>query len=195
MAAARALAELAREDVVEEVERAYGKRALHASGPEYLLPKPIDPRILVRESAAVARQAIEEGVARRPLESEGVPGEPHRPPRHRPGDAARHDPERPAAQAARRLLRGHERDDPARVQHPRWRRASRRPILLGRESEVREAIERLGLGLGGVQIVEPAREPALRGLRRRVLPHAPPPRRDARRRRAAPAPDRHSSPP
>ena len=68
MAAARALAELAREDVVEEVERAYGKERF-SFGPEYLLPKPIDPRILVRESAAVAQQAIEEGVARRPLES------------------------------------------------------------------------------------------------------------------------------
>jgi len=58
VAAARALAELAREDVVEEVERAYGKERF-TFGPEYLLPKPIDPRILVRESAAVARQAIE----------------------------------------------------------------------------------------------------------------------------------------
>ncbi|HSD66030.1 MAG TPA: phosphate acyltransferase, partial [Vicinamibacteria bacterium] len=68
MAAARALAELAREDVVEEVERAYGRERF-TFGPEYLLPKPIDPRILVRESAAVAQQAIEEGVARRPVES------------------------------------------------------------------------------------------------------------------------------
>ncbi len=63
IAAARALAELAREEVVEEVERAYGDE--HFSfGPEYLLPKPIDPRILVYESSAVAQQAIKEGVAR-----------------------------------------------------------------------------------------------------------------------------------
>lgn len=69
VAAARALAELAREEVVEEVERAYGNR--HFSfGPEYLLPKPIDPRILVRESAAVAKRAVEEGVARRPVDLE-----------------------------------------------------------------------------------------------------------------------------
>jgi len=69
LAAARALAELAREEVIEEVERAYGNE--HFSfGPEYLLPKPIDPRILVWESAAVARQAIEEGVASRPVDNE-----------------------------------------------------------------------------------------------------------------------------
>ena len=42
LAAARALAELAREDVVEEVERAYGDERF-SFGPEYLLPKPIDP--------------------------------------------------------------------------------------------------------------------------------------------------------
>jgi malate dehydrogenase (oxaloacetate-decarboxylating)(NADP+) len=69
IAAARALADLAREDVVEEVERAYGNERF-SFGPEYLLPKPIDPRILIRESAAVAEQAVAEGVARRPLERE-----------------------------------------------------------------------------------------------------------------------------
>ena len=69
LAAARSLADLGREEVVEEVSRAYGGAPL-SFGPEYLLPRPIDPRILVRESAAVARRAVEEGVARKPLEAE-----------------------------------------------------------------------------------------------------------------------------
>ena len=77
IAAARALADLAREEVVEEVERAYGNE--HFSfGPEYLLPKAIDPRILVRMSTAVARQAIQEGVARLRGPERNIPGEPHR---------------------------------------------------------------------------------------------------------------------
>ena len=80
VAAARALAELAREDVVDEVSRAYNYERF-SFGPEYLLPKPIDPRILVRESAAVARQAVADGVARRPLDDGGLPGEPGRPAR------------------------------------------------------------------------------------------------------------------
>jgi malate dehydrogenase (oxaloacetate-decarboxylating)(NADP+) len=69
VAAARALADLAREDVVEEVERAYGAGRF-SFGPEYLLPKAIDPRILVWESSAVAQQAILDGVARRPTAAE-----------------------------------------------------------------------------------------------------------------------------
>ena len=53
--------------MVEEVSRAYNYERM-SFGPEYLLPKPIDPRILIRESAAVARQAAAEGVARKPLD-------------------------------------------------------------------------------------------------------------------------------
>src|SRR5512137_386638 len=50
VAAARSLAELAREDVVDEVSRAYNYERM-SFGPEYLLPKSIDPRLLIRESA------------------------------------------------------------------------------------------------------------------------------------------------
>ncbi len=67
IAAAKALADLAREDVVEEVERAYGDERF-SFGPEYLLPKPVDPRILLYESSAVAEQAVKEGVARVPVD-------------------------------------------------------------------------------------------------------------------------------
>ncbi|AEJ60917.1 malic protein NAD-binding protein [Spirochaeta thermophila DSM 6578] len=66
MAAARALAELAREPVPEEVSRAYGG-VRFAFGPEYIVPKPFDPRVIAYESVAVARAACEEGVARRPI--------------------------------------------------------------------------------------------------------------------------------
>jgi malate dehydrogenase (oxaloacetate-decarboxylating)(NADP+) len=158
-AAARALADLAREDVVEDVERAYGSPGL-SFGPEYLLPKPIDPRILIRESAAVAQRAIEDGVARRPV----------------PGDVYQQS-------LAVRLGTGRET---MREMILRARRESFRvvfseggnptilracgmladegiasPILLGREEEVRGAAERLRLDLGGVTIVDPDRSPRL----------------------------------
>ena len=167
MAAARALAELAREEVVEEVERAYGTRALQLRARSTCCPSRSTRGSWCASRPRWPRQAIAEGVARRPLESEGVRGEPDRPPRHRPRDAARHDPERAAAEAARRLLRGDERDDPARLQPSSIDEGIASPILLGRESEVREAIERLGLDLGGVQIDRPGAQPALRRLRRR----------------------------
>ncbi len=69
------------------------RRERSASGRSTLLPKPIDPRILVRESAAVAAQAIAEGVARRPPGDRDLPGEPRRAPRHRPRDHAPADPQ------------------------------------------------------------------------------------------------------
>ena len=157
LAAARSLARLAREDVVEEVEKAYGNE--HFSfGPEYLLPKPIDPRILVWESSGVSQQAIEEKVAGRPVETTA----------HQESLAAR-------LGTGREMLRGlmlRARQEKFRVVFSQGSndtilRASRIlqdegiaiPILLGREDEVRKAADRLGLDLGGVDVVDPERSP------------------------------------
>jgi malate dehydrogenase (oxaloacetate-decarboxylating)(NADP+) len=61
-AATQALADLAREDVPDSVMKAYGVSRLHF-GPDYLIPKPFDHRVLLWEAAAVARAAMETGVA------------------------------------------------------------------------------------------------------------------------------------
>jgi malate dehydrogenase (oxaloacetate-decarboxylating)(NADP+) len=66
VAATRALAELAREPVPDSVLRAYDLDRL-SFGPEYLIPKPFDPRVLWRVAPAVARAAMEEGLARAPI--------------------------------------------------------------------------------------------------------------------------------
>lgn len=157
LAAARSLADLGREEVVEEVSRAYGGAPL-SFGPEYLLPRAIDPRILVRESAAVARRAVEEGVAQKPLEAGA----------YQESLTVRLGTGR---ELLRRLLVA------ARQERPRvafaegtsetvLRAASilleegvARPILLGPEAEVRAELERLGLDAAGVTIVDPARSP------------------------------------
>lgn len=157
LAAARALADLAREEVIEEVSRAYG-RGRFSFGPEYLLPKPIDPRILVRESTAVARQAVADGVARNPI-----------------------DPARYEESLIVRLGTGREimrrlivkaRQERTRVVLPDGtaetviRAASvlcdegiAQPILLGSEEEIRAAGDRLAVDLGGTTIVDPLRSP------------------------------------
>src|SRR5207247_512412 len=62
MAATRALASLAREEVPESVMRAYGLERLRF-GPDYLIPKPFDPRVLLWVAPAVAWAAIGSGVA------------------------------------------------------------------------------------------------------------------------------------
>jgi len=67
IAAAEALAELAREPVPEEVAAAYGGRA-HSFGRDYIIPAPFDPRLMETVSAAVAEAAVRSGVAQRPIE-------------------------------------------------------------------------------------------------------------------------------
>ncbi len=67
LAAARALAELAREDVPDEVAAAYQGLKL-SFGRDYIIPTPFDPRLISRIPVAVARAAMETGVARRTIE-------------------------------------------------------------------------------------------------------------------------------
>ncbi len=65
IAAARALAALAREDVPDEVAVAYGARPKY--GPDYIIPVPFDPRLISDIPPAVAKAAMDSGVARRPI--------------------------------------------------------------------------------------------------------------------------------
>ena len=69
MAAARALAALAHEDVPDSVLAAYGQESIKF-GKDYLIPKPLDPRVLLWVAPAVAEAAMQSGVARRQLEIE-----------------------------------------------------------------------------------------------------------------------------
>jgi malate dehydrogenase (oxaloacetate-decarboxylating)(NADP+) len=159
IAAARALAELAREEVPEEVSRAYGN-VVFQFGAEYLLPKPVDPRILVWESAAVAEQAVAEGVAQ-----------------HRPDTARYRDTLAVRVGTGRELLRQvileTRRLQPRIVLPDGTSRAILgaasilidegigTPILLGNDEEVRGVAAGLGLELRGASIVDPLMDPRL----------------------------------
>jgi|TARA_B110000971_G_scaffold139258_1_gene142399 malate dehydrogenase (oxaloacetate-decarboxylating)(NADP+) len=65
IACARALAELAREEVPDEVALAYGTKL--SFGRDYIIPTPFDPRLIYRIPPAVARAGMDTGVARRPI--------------------------------------------------------------------------------------------------------------------------------
>ncbi len=65
MAAALALASLAKEPVPDEVRKAYGRD--FEFGPEYIVPKPFDPRVIEWEAVAVAKAACDEGLAAKPI--------------------------------------------------------------------------------------------------------------------------------
>ena len=66
LAAVRAIAELAQAETSEQVALAYGIESI-SFGPEYIIPRPFDPRLIARVAPAVARAAMESGVATRPL--------------------------------------------------------------------------------------------------------------------------------
>jgi malate dehydrogenase (oxaloacetate-decarboxylating)(NADP+) len=159
LAAARALAELAREEVPEEVSRAYGNMVFQF-GPEYLLPKPVDPRILVWESAAVAEQAIREGVATHTVEQD----------HYRDKLMIRVGPGR---ELLRQVILEARRIQPRIVLPDATNRAVLgaatlmveeglgSPILLGNEEAVRGAAARFGLELRGTALVDPQNDPRL----------------------------------
>ncbi|MBU1257805.1 MAG: NADP-dependent malic enzyme, partial [Alphaproteobacteria bacterium] len=65
VAAAHAIAELAREQVPEEVAKAYGRS--HSFGPDYIIPAPFDPRLMEVVPSAVAQAAMDSGVAQKPI--------------------------------------------------------------------------------------------------------------------------------
>lgn len=68
LAAVKALAELAQKDVPDSVSEAYSNRHFHF-GPDYIIPKPFDPRVLINVAPAVAKAAMDSGVAQRSIEN------------------------------------------------------------------------------------------------------------------------------
>ena len=144
MAAARALAALVHEDVPDSVLSAYGLSSLKF-GREYLIPKPLDPRVLLWVAPAVAEAAMQSGVARRQLDlaayrealiqRQGV----GRQVRSNIMNAARYGPRQrivfPEGEQTK-IIRA-----AARVQEENIGV----PILLGREEQIRGKIEELGL--------------------------------------------------
>lgn len=72
IAAAKALAELAKEEVSKEVKEAYPDEELAGFGEEYVIPKPLDPRVVPRVAEAVAKAGISTGVARKEMDPKEV---------------------------------------------------------------------------------------------------------------------------
>jgi malate dehydrogenase (oxaloacetate-decarboxylating)(NADP+) len=154
LAATRALADLTKEDVPDSVMRAYGVDSMRF-GPNYIIPSPFDPRVLTWEAPAVARAAMETGVARIQIDLDAYPD-----------------------QLAARLGRGREvmrsviaraKKDSKRIVFPEGEvvkilRAAERlvdeeiakPILLGRPDVIRGRMRDLGLEMEGIEMIDPA---------------------------------------
>ncbi|MDH3699946.1 MAG: NADP-dependent malic enzyme [Alphaproteobacteria bacterium] len=148
IAAAQALAELAREDVPDEVDAAYGGTRLRY-GPEYIIPVPFDPRLISAVPAAVAQAAMDSGVARRPIEDMDA---------YRQKLSARLDPAmsslqfiytRVSANPRRVVFAEGEEDRVIRAAVAFRNAGYGMPILIGRENRVQETVDRLGIETNG----------------------------------------------
>ena len=153
VAAARALAELTKEDVPDSVLRAYGLDGL-SFGPDYLIPKPLDPRVPLRVAPAVAAAAIASGVARIPLDMAAYVEELAN--RLTRGREVMSVVTRKAQTAPKRVVfsEGEERKIISAAARIRRERIGV-PILLGREQVIRERMAELRVDVP-IDIVDPA---------------------------------------
>ncbi len=144
IACAQALADLAREDVPDEVALAYGKSL--SFGRDYIIPTPFDPRLIHRIPPAVARAGMATGAARRPIvDMEG----------YEAGLKSRMDPTasilrsiNSRARAAQARMIFSEGDDPRvlRAAVTYQRSGFGKALVVGRENDVKAKLEAAGLG-------------------------------------------------
>ncbi|MGH8871473.1 MAG: NADP-dependent malic enzyme [Acidimicrobiia bacterium] len=161
IAAVHALADLAREPVPDSVLRAYDLDRL-SFGPEYLIPKPFDPRVLWRVAPAVARAAMEEGLARAPIDDfdEYI---------------TQLQTRFNASYGLINAITTRAMEQPKRVVYPhaedvRMIRAARRvadegianAVLLGDVSRITDLAEDAGISIDGIEVVDHIREEAER---------------------------------
>lgn len=157
VAASISLAELAKEDIPDEVVDAYGLEHLEF-GREYIIPKPFDPRVLIWEATAVAKAAMDTGVAGTKIDID----------EYRDKLEARLGKSRELM----RTIMNKARKNPKRIVFPegesdRIIRASSqiisegiaKPILLGDPDNIKENAERLHISLDGVEIIKPNKSP------------------------------------
>jgi len=159
LAATRALAELAKQDVPDAVRRAYGVEDLRF-GRDYFIPKPFDSRVLIWVASAVAEAAIRSGVAQEVIDIEEY--------------KERLERRLGKARELIRIMIHKAQRQPKRVvfpegEQPKILRACQilideriaEPILLGREKVIRELAESLRLRLDKARIINPADHPRL----------------------------------
>ena len=151
IAAARALAALAREDVPDEVAKAYKVERLQY-GREYIIPTPFDPRLISWVPPFVAQAAIDSGVARRPIAQQDG---------YRQMLARRLDPTAALQQRISASIRAEQKtivfaegEEPAviRAAHSFQTQGLGKAILVARENVVAENMKELGIPAGSLEV-------------------------------------------
>ena len=169
LACVKAIAELARAEQSDIVAAAYGNSDLHF-GPDYIIPSPFDPRLIVKIAPAVAKAAMESGVATRPIEDLAAYAASLSDFVYQSGIVMK-----PVFSAAKRIPAEFKRVLYAEGEDERVLHAARvvideelaRPILIGRPSVIEMRIQKIGLNLvpgRDFDIINPESDPRYREL-------------------------------
>ncbi|MGE5235874.1 MAG: NADP-dependent malic enzyme [Acidobacteriota bacterium] len=158
LAAAHALADLAKEDVPDSVIRVYGGAPIKF-GRDYLIPKPFDYRVLLWEAPAVAEAAIRTGVARKPFSS-------------REEYVRELDARLSRTRQVMQVVLDRAKAEPKRIvfaegTHPKIVRAAKilvdericKPVLLGDEATIRALMKEYEIAAGEVEVCQPVAHP------------------------------------
>ena len=171
LAAVEAIAELARMEASEVVARAYGGSA-PVFGPDYIIPKPFDPRLILQVAPAVARAAMESGVAEDPItDFDAYRSELERFV-FRSGQLMRPVFEAARKTAARVVYTEGEDERVLRAVQTVVDEQIAQPVLLGRRDEIARRVRDMGLRMrlgDDVQVLDPAADEAVFG--RLVAPY------------------------
>ena len=159
VAATHALAALAKEDVPDSVLRAYSLGRLQF-GPEYINPKPFDPRVLIWVASAVAEAAMRTGVAQVQINLETYRDELSRR-LGRTNEVMQNLRHRAQAAPKRIVFSEGEHDKVLRASHQIIAEHIARPILLGRPAVIASRLKELGLGDVQPEVIDPSKSPAL----------------------------------
>lgn len=163
VAAAKAIAELARRRVPDEVALAYGGRA-GSFGPEYIIPTPFDPRLIETVPAAVALAAMETGVARRPLADAAAYSQALRA-RLNPTTAVLASAhQRARARSTRMIFAEAEEDTVLRAAVAFQEEGYGKSILVGHDDRVRDGLQELGCDAAEFEIHNARVSPLIPGM-------------------------------
>jgi len=154
LAAVKALADLAKQDVPDSVRKAYSGEEIKF-GREYLIPKPFDPRVLLHVAPAVARAAMDTGVARRPIADMDKYLERLEAMQGRSKEIMRNMINKAKSNPKRLVFPEGDEEKILRAAQIIIDEGIAKPILLGNEKEILAKIEELKLELNGVEIVDP----------------------------------------
>ncbi len=160
VAASNALARLTKEDVPDSVIKAYGAKRIEF-GREYIIPKPFDPRVLLWEAVAVAKAAMDSGVARNPIKDIEAYRDSLEARLGKSREIMRFFIHKAQSEPKRIVFPEGEEEKILRAAHIIVDEKIARPILLGSRTLIQQRIADLGLDLEGIEIINPSKSAKL----------------------------------